>query len=369
MKQIETILDLLECPKCTGQLIIQEARCKCTGCGASYRYYPEIVLIDFFDENDRFAAPDFDSEDDKRKFNHMLKIYHKYTFAELQAVYNSGCDPEFLPGLQGTIGGELPDKSHGRDSIKKINALCKKNKIRPDYSGCILENGCGHGYFGYEFATTFANTIITDCSLSYLLLASKFIDNCSRLSKEKRLNDYVLTRADSMRLPIKSGSLSAIHSNNVIEHVSNPSGYLAEMHRSLAVQGVAYIVSPNRFSILPEPHFGIRLYGIYPKSIARRLIYKKRPIWLQHDMSSVNPLGINTLRHYLRASYGKLFSCYAVIASVYPAMPTRMKRAVLWVAKIPLVEFFINRLIIYIAPCHYVLAYKSGVRHGEVNIH
>lgn len=57
-----------------------------------------------------------------------------------------------------------------------------------------------------------------------------------------------------------------------IEHVESPSVYIDECHRVMGERSILYVVSPNRFSYAKEPHYGLRLFRVYPRYLANQPI-------------------------------------------------------------------------------------------------
>jgi hypothetical protein len=62
--------------------------------------------------------------------------------------------------------------------------------------------------------------------------------------------------------------------------------------------GLVYVVSPNRYSALPKPHYRLRFFGLYPKAIANFLL---RPRNLTIDV--VIPLSLKVLKNKFKITF------------------------------------------------------------------
>jgi len=131
--------------------------------------------------------------------------------------------------------------------------------------GLALEAAGGAGYFLPAFAERFGRVVFVDASLPGLVLAAK-------LAEEQGLADVAFVRADVVRLPFGNATFDFVHENGVIEHVHQPSAMLGEAGRVRTPDGYFVCVSPNKYAITPEPHFGIPLYGAVPAGLRRRIV-------------------------------------------------------------------------------------------------
>lgn len=59
--------------------------------------------------------------------------------------------------------------------------------------------------------------------------------------------------SDLTRLPVRPGTLDAIVSVNVLEHVGDPAAVLAECHRALRPGGTLYLVAPQSWPVHQAP--------------------------------------------------------------------------------------------------------------------
>ncbi len=128
----------------------------------------------------------------------------------------------------------------------------------------VLDLGCGEGYGSAEIAHAARLVIGADRSLETMLQASA----------KYRTGSLVFVVCDAQDLPFASNSFDTVISFEVIEHVSNVGGYLAEVARVTRSAGVCLFSTPNRLLRLlpfqkPWNTFHQREYD--PKGLARVL--------------------------------------------------------------------------------------------------
>jgi ubiquinone/menaquinone biosynthesis C-methylase UbiE len=157
-----------------------------------------------------------------------------------------------------------------------------------------LENGCGLGLFIDGFATHFKNLVVLDFSLCYLLLAKK-------IAEERNLNNVTLVCGSVECLPLRADTFDFIHSNNVIEHISNQKALFAEAKRVLKEKGLFLVLSPNRFSAYFEPHFRLPFFGFIPKPIRRKIIQMRQ----RRSIDEISLLSLSELRALSAGQFGE----------------------------------------------------------------
>ena len=72
-------------------------------------------------------------------------------------------------------------------------------------------------------------------------------------------------------LPFPDASFDVVISNQVLEHVWNQERHIAEIHRVLKADGVAYLSTPNRFTFV-EPHYHLPLLAWFGDAFATRYL-------------------------------------------------------------------------------------------------
>ncbi len=84
------------------------------------------------------------------------------------------------------------------------------------------------------------------------------------------LPTVTVTRYDGARLPFDDASFDIVESMDVIEHVADPSAYLAELLRVLRPDGIVLLVTPNRLWPV-EQHLSIVGPPWLPVGVADRV--------------------------------------------------------------------------------------------------
>ena len=117
-----------------------------------------------------------------------------------------------------------------------------------------LDIGCGPGGNLVSLARRFGRSYGVDVNFKLLILARRRLE-------ERGLGDRTMVVAASGdALPFPSDTFDYVTAMNVIEHVEDQRGMLAEIHRVLFEEGALFFDSPNRFTLLPEPH--VKLWGV-----------------------------------------------------------------------------------------------------------
>ena len=157
--------------------------------------------------------------------------------------------------------------------------------------GPLLDAGCGLGAY-LAAASGFAPRVGVDIVLLQLVLA------------RKRLRELGVTAtllaADVHRLPFRSGSFACATAADVIEHVDSPADVIAELSRVLRPAGRAFVSTPNRFSLTPEPHVGIWGLGFWPRKLAIGHVRRKLGV----DYATIRPPSYWEFRRAMRAFDG-----------------------------------------------------------------
>lgn len=174
----------------------------------------------------------------------------------------------------------------GQSLLNKVDSKLAELNWQPIGVDGVLEAGGGAGYFLPAFSQRFRRVVFADASLSNLILAFS-------LCKEQGLTNVAFIRADITALPLMSSQFDMVHENGVIEHVDQPRRMLTEAARVRSDHGYLVCVSPNRFSIAPEPHFGLPLYGLIPARLRQTIVPVLRGF---KDGSGTDLLSLRELR-------------------------------------------------------------------------
>ncbi len=219
-----------------------------------------------------------------------------------------------------------------------------------------LEAGGGPGLFLPAFARRFRRVVFLDASLVNIVLAA-------RLCESSSIENVSFVRADLVAPPLVTGRFDMVHENGVIEHVHSPRRMLAEAVRLRSPDGYLICVSPNRFSIAPEPHFGLPLYGAIPAVARRALVPRLRGF---EDGIGTDLFSLRRLRRDLAATLnGDRVTVFFLPRRLpFTARKTTIRRAVKHALDTPLigatVDRALNEALLGIAPQHIVIAGSHG---------
>lgn len=275
---------ILACPRCHAPISEDERGWTCARCGVVGRH--NIGFADFLVGQDSLPMAGGDAMDlaaDDRAGAELAKAAATADFATLsrqaarqqaEAAGRSSWSParrqacdRFHAGLNDM--NTQAAASGGQALLAKLDGKIAQLGWPALAGSMALEAAGGAGYFLPAFAERFGKVVFVDASLPGLVLAAK-------LAEEQGLADVAFVRADVVSMPFAGGAFDFVHENGVIEHVHQPGRMLAEAVRVRKDDGYYVCVSPNRFSIAPEPHFGVALYGAVPPSVRKRLVLARR---------------------------------------------------------------------------------------------
>ena len=277
-----TLESTLACPRCHGEITLGES-ILCEACGSVGT--TTLGFADFLADQDSLplaAGGSFDLAKDREMAIELARSADSLSYEQLRAKAEEQRPPGTIRDTRGPSSA-LADRARRRYERKYVEVEREVN-IRAGESdlskagaylhhvggpalsgGLAVEAGGGHGLHLPAFAKRFDRVIMVDCSLNLMVLAR-------RLCSELGLANVFFVRANVESLPLRAGSARFVHSNGVIEHAADPAAMIAEADRVLASPGAYVCVSPNRFPITPEPHFAIPLFGVFPRSLRRRVL-------------------------------------------------------------------------------------------------
>jgi len=353
------------CPRCKSTMLADEGtHVRCDSCK---RVYPILAgIVDFRDTDlDSTAAFSFDA--DRVTASLLVKAYGLVaTFNELYDVFcalreirkNSltleGIDLEELIAKRQIQPRQMtPDQIvHGYAIMEKIGHYLRSTARKMPPKRLALENGCGIGFFTEGIAKEFNHVTVLDFSLSYLVLAKK-------MAQERGFQNVSFVCASVERLPFQEGVFDFIHSNNVIEHVSNQRAMFHEAHRVLNYGGMLFVQSPNRFSAYIEPHFKLPLFGFIPKPLRRRIIWKRQ----QRPLEDISLRSLGEVRALAEERFGddihvafvpRYMDKTVTGGTIRTLLTTALKSRLLG----PSTDLVINKLLLGIMPYHVLLCFK-----------
>ncbi len=359
------VLDILACPACSsGQFRKSHHELICDNCGGRYSIKRDI--IDFRDAK-RDVSAGISITDDQTLADKMSEVFDRTsTFNEMYDVYithynrqKRGDNIRAINMIEFIESGKIAPRPlspaqlvHGPAILEKIPAFL--DGIAPLPDGIALADGAGLGLYVDGFSSHFRHLIVVDLSIAQLLLARKIMD-------ERGIQNVTLICANVERLPFRSNAFDFVHSNNVIEHVSNQKALLQEAWRTLKPNGMLFLLSPNRFSLYFEPHFRLRGYGFFPKALRRKIIQVRQ----KRSIDDISLLSLGELRKLVAGQFGE-----GVHISF---IPRRLKSTVtgggirnllvkLLNSKVfgAATDLLINKVVLGVMPYHAVVCFKGG---------
>jgi SAM-dependent methyltransferase len=169
--------------------------------------------------------------------------------------------------------------------------------------------------------------------------------------------DFVLT--EGTRLPFDDGSFDIVVSNHVVEHVGGRGdqlGHLREIARVLREGGIAYLATPNRWTLV-EPHFRLPLLSWLPRRLRTPYVrlarrdggYDCEPLARRELLELCEAAGLQAADRTLAA-----IRLMAAIETV--STPARL------VARAPRAA---HRVLLPVIPTHILILRKRGRRSRE----
>jgi len=143
------------------------------------------------------------------------------------------------------------------DYTLKSNQPLSSGALVTRPASALLDVGCGYGALLLAAATRFDLVVGVNIDLQEL-------QSCRRLIKDKNVSNVILVRASAHNLPFRPAQFSAITCIDVMEHVRNPTRVLNQLKIMLKPQSRLYLGIPNRFSLRPDLHTGLRWIGFMP---------------------------------------------------------------------------------------------------------
>jgi 2-polyprenyl-3-methyl-5-hydroxy-6-metoxy-1,4-benzoquinol methylase len=123
----------------------------------------------------------------------------------------------------------------------------------------ILEVGVGPGQMTCALARRGIAVHGIDVSIEWLVVAKHWLHSLGM--------EPSLAVAMAETLPVADRTVASYVSLDVIEHVGDKDRLVSEMARVLQPGGRYALVTPNRFSLSPEPHVGVWGVGYLPRRL------------------------------------------------------------------------------------------------------
>jgi SAM-dependent methyltransferase len=180
-----------------------------------------------------------------------------------------------LPELVKAVYSRQTCRDEERVARRTREVLDGPDRLREDLLGWLkpvvedgpfLDLGCGGGMLLAAAAQLHPGISVLgiDASMTWLVVAKKFV--------RERGGHPILAAGLAEALPLADGSIPAIVSLDVVEHVQDPDVYLREIDRVLQVGGRAALSTPNRYSLTAEPHVFVWGVGWLPRRFQRAFV-------------------------------------------------------------------------------------------------
>ena len=234
-----------KCPECHGELAHSAEAVTCMACD---RRYPVVAELPDF-RVDKPAWIDFDRDRDRALLiDEMIRTQ----------------------GLEAAIH-DVFQTSRGFDAAKcrfrTRQVLAGADKYDLQLAGWladvtatpILEVGVGPGQLTMALARRGITVHGIDVSMEWLMVAKHWA--------RAQGTEPLLAGAMAEKLPVADASVASFISLDVIEHVGDQDQYTREMARVLRPGGRYALVTPNRYSLSPEPHVGVWGVGYLPRPL------------------------------------------------------------------------------------------------------
>ena len=246
MKPLNPLFAILVCPQCRGELDYEPTRFACLSCAA---VYPILYGIPDF----RPAGANSVYYDDPAQVRAVAEKFDELTQVEIEdATFGAG--DAFQTAYR--KAAEQRSDDHWQEAVELAGG------IPVEKLSAALDIGCGLGGNVVSLAKKFDQAYSIDISYKPLLVAKKRLEGRGLAARA------LVLAASAEALPFREGAFDFVTAINVIEHVEDQPLTLQEMHRVLRHGGAAFFDSPNRFTLLPEPHVKLWGVGFLPRSWA-----------------------------------------------------------------------------------------------------
>lgn len=136
--------------------------------------------------------------------------------------------------------------------------------LAPIIAEPVLEVGSGPGQLIVAAARRGLDVAAIDVSMEWLMVSKYWAESFGAQPQ--------LACAMAEQLPVRTASIGSVISMDVIEHVGDQSAYMSEIDRVLRPEGKFALVTPNRFSMSPEPHVGVWGVGYLPVGLQAKWV-------------------------------------------------------------------------------------------------
>lgn len=247
----------LRCLDCGGPLVSGNAW-SCSGCG---REIPACLGI-----------PDFRGNARPQDAEQVAALIDAFPTARLEDLLRirtrsfGTTDPKLLERYESY---RRTMRERGREFVEMALRRAREG-YGAEPGGVAVDLGCGVGASTLALAERFSLVIGVDPSLPDLILARKAAD-------EAGISNVILVAGYANPLPVPDASADFVIAENVLEHIADLKGTLAEVGRVLSSGAVFVGDCVNRYNLLrPEPHVALWGVGFLPRSLQGGYVRRRR---------------------------------------------------------------------------------------------
>lgn len=230
------------CPICHGEIGPAPDGLVCKDCG---RHYPIVAGLPDF----RVDAPAWvDFDQDRERAIHIDEI-----------ARTDGLDAAILDVFRNSRKfDERASRYRQRQVLSGIEKCDQQLSgwLAPLSGEPTFELGVGPGQLIAAAARRGRVLQGIDVSLEWLVVAKHWAQSLGV--------EPMLAGGLAEKIPLKDGAVRSLISFDVIEHVGDQNRFAAEIGRVLQPGGTVALVTPNRFSLSPEPHVHVWGVGYLP---------------------------------------------------------------------------------------------------------
>ena len=240
----------LVCPHCRQELSESvggaDPELVCQGC---QRRFPVICGIP---DLRIFPDPYISFEGDRTKARMLFSRFRDLDFAGLVSLYYD-------------VTPETPHKDVVLNTARLTHAVARSAATLEalsvsfgDLRGeSLLDVGCGTAPLLAAAGPFFPQRLGIDVAMRWLVLARRRLLELGL--------DIPLVAACGEAMPFRDATFAAVAMDSFLEIAQDPAAALREAHRVLQPAARLVVVTPNRFSIGPDPHIGVPAGGFLPQ--------------------------------------------------------------------------------------------------------
>lgn len=234
----------------------------------------------------RSATSGFDMETD-REIAEDLYLNRHLDFDELLRRYWARLSlPPHL--VERHVRGDLIGEARSSEVADQIEDAIGREMSKDIVA---LEVGAGTGALGAEMSPKVGWVVVSDISLAWLVLAGKRLESMS-------VDNVTVVAATATNIPYPPQTFDIVVAADVIEHVPDVGGMIAECMRVARPGGRLWASTPNRFSLTPEPHVRVWGVGFLPRRWAGWYVQAVRGV----DYDGIRTLSLLDLRRLGRTA-------------------------------------------------------------------